>query len=737
MKSLPAKSGVLLKAIACYFLVGVAVFTGATDKFDRLITEQRFRFLSEEVPSDIIVVGIDTKALQAIPEWPWDRSKYGELTEIITQSGATAIAFDIDFSAPGDASGNKVFAEAIERSGVPVILAAQRQSLSEDLPDFVVEIFPHPELSAAVDLMAVNYPVDNDGTIRRGVDSIGFRMGLVPSPSHALLNRPADGEEFHIDFSIKPSSFDTVSVIDVLNGNFEKGFFRGKKVIVGAVALELGDEFSVPVYGVLPGVVINAMGYETIRTNHQLFVPNLMWVLVAAAGLWLLIGIVGVHARFVTFMWANFFILTMLIVVPVIIQASFHIMIPTTSWHIVQFLGVIFVLGTELEKRAKNSFYAQMKARDSHSLLKTLISENHEGFIVVNRRGNVELINERAAKLLGIKKSIPAGTSLEDVESTLYCHLKDAREGNGLIDRFELVVEQDAASAIALDVTVSRASVPLAQHRLERRTDDRIFVVFALHDISTQKLAAEEQRKAKETYAQLNAAKSQLINTMNHELRTPLNHIIGFSDLLKNQVEETSLEYVDYISSSGHDLLDILNDMLHAAQIQAGDKSANRSTMNAKDLVESAVLEAKRKKNWRNQQVEIIVDQGCSNINADQSMMKLALVHLLDNAAKFAGEHAWIQVKVENSPYGFDLSVKDNGPGCSEDTLPGLTKMFTQGDGATTRSYEGCGLGLYLVSEIASLHGGELTLSSQVGCGFEARILTKTTPDSCVQPVAA
>ncbi len=718
-----------------FFFTVLLSLAGLLISFDHFILDKRFKVLSHSVKSDAVIVAIDTKSLQAMPDWPWSRSVHGNLLQIVSAAGAKSVAFDIDFSAPGDPAGNQAFADAIDVAKTPVFLAALRQPISADMPNVTAEIQPHPQLLAHSQIAGVNYPIDQDGILRRAIDSVEFSFGRTATLATKMAGKQPDGREYYIDFSISPRSFERISYSDVLLGDFDKEVFRNKNVLVGATALELGDEFAIPVYGVQSGVLVNATTYETARRDRELTLIGVVPTLLFTALLCLVLTSAVCHNNPLRCFILNALILAAIIVGPLPIQAGAGDIIYTASLHLAQFLCIVYVICLELERRTKQAFYARMEAKDSYTLLQTLIADNHEGFIVVNRYGALELCNPRAQEMLGLEKPPIAGVHLRDVEPALAAHLAFSQDETGVIARFTLEKEiEETAVPSALDVTVSRSRVFLADSSFERRKNDRIFVVFALHDITAQKKAEHAERAAKDSHAEISAAKTQLISNMNHELRTPLNSVIGFADVLKSETlgplgNEQYCDYADMIGSSGRHLLSILNNMLHAAQLQAGEKNIYPDTVIPAELFEEAMAETKGKKSWSEQQVVVLVHEVIEKITVDWSLMKLALVHLLDNAAKFAGPKAIIELTATTGNGQLKLIVTDNGPGCPAGKLPDLTEIFNQADAALNRNFEGCGLGLYLVTKIVDLHSGSLALLSDESGGFTVEI---TLPAACV-----
>ncbi|MEO0400105.1 MAG: CHASE2 domain-containing protein [Pseudomonadota bacterium] len=720
----------LVATAGCVVFVGLLVISGVIQQANNFLLEMRFGWLSETMETDTVIVEIDTKSLQAMPDWPWDRSVHGRMVDVLDAHGAAAIAFDVDFSAVGAAKGDAAFGEAIARARAPVWLAAHRQPLSRDLPDILAETLPNPVVGAAASLAAVTYPIDFDGVVRRGERQMTFSFGTLPSIAVALAGRAPQKDTYFVDFSLDTRSFGRASYADVLAGDVPDTFFAGKTVFVGATALELGDEYVMPTHGMQSGVVLNALAYETLKRDAALQPVGGVYVYLVVAILCFLLCRERMRRMGVVYVAVHVAVVATSVFLPLIAQASAHIIIPLAALHAGQGAVLVYAVARDLERRSLAAFKAHVIARNSSALLETLISENNDGFVVVNQSGVIELFNDRAKALLLVNGEELKGTNLTTVAPVLADRLDFNDSRLGLIERFEMSIEGDEkniASQRALDVAVNRSIIAPMDSRFERRTDPRSFIAITLHDISAQKRAEIAERTAKESHAEMSAAKTQLISNMSHELRTPLNSVIGFSDVLSKEMygplgSDEYKGYAEQINASGRGLLSLVNDMMFATKLQAGELEVDPYKEEPAELIEEALNAAKQKVSWSDQRVEITNAAADAMIRVDAQTFKTALTHLIDNAAKFGGPDGRIDISVERLNDRIAISVSDEGPGCEPDLLPKLTGLFYQGDGDRSRNFEGAGLGLFVAEKIALLHGATLNLSSTPGAGFTAMI---------------
>jgi two-component system sensor histidine kinase BarA len=240
----------------------------------------------------------------------------------------------------------------------------------------------------------------------------------------------------------------------------------------------------------------------------------------------------------------------------------------------------------------------------------------------------------------------------------------------------------------------------------------------------------DELAQANLNLYEMNRLKGDFLATMSHELRTPLNSIIGFSDVLGSieSLDPKQKRYVDNIRSSGRMLLEMINDILDLAKIEAG-KMEVRVTTFAVESVVSAQCDMVRPLAER-KQIDLVYDvgPGLEAVEQDQAKVQQILANLLSNAVKFTPEGGRVDVvaRIDEPEVGpaqtFRLEVRDTGVGIAEEEQQSIFEKFRQGhvfqgDDAMTREFSGTGLGLSIVRELCRLLGGDVSVESQLGRG--------------------
>ena len=245
-------------------------------------------------------------------------------------------------------------------------------------------------------------------------------------------------------------------------------------------------------------------------------------------------------------------------------------------------------------------------------------------------------------------------------------------------------------------------------------------VIYAVaRDITLQKEAAAAIAAAHDAAEKANRAKSVFLSRMSHDLRTPLNAVIGFGQLLQmDSLTKEQHESVEHVLNAGRHLLELINDVLNVARIEAGEMTLSMEPVPVAELLESAVNLVRPAASARQLSVKIRVDvDRDQHVRADRQRLMQVLLNLLSNAVKYnrAGGHLTVVCsKVSN---GFvRISVADTGAGIRDEKLGLLFKPFER-LGAEQSAVEGTGLGLTIVKGLTEAMGGQIGASSRVDEG--------------------
>ena len=247
-------------------------------------------------------------------------------------------------------------------------------------------------------------------------------------------------------------------------------------------------------------------------------------------------------------------------------------------------------------------------------------------------------------------------------------------------------------------------------------------------DITERTRAERALREGEKQAALANRAKSEFVANMSHELRTPLNAVIGFSQIIKEQLMGPigSVKYRDYASDiheSGQHLLDIINDILDLSKIESGSDVPQDEDVEIAELVRSVLTLVKGRAENGAVRLALEIPDGLPALRVDRRRLKQILVNLLTNGIKFTPADGCVTLKVWCRPAGgFVFQVADTGIGMALKDIPKALTPFGQVDSRPNRKYEGTGLGLPLTKHMVEMHGGSLELDSEIGVGTTATV---------------
>ncbi|WP_440957079.1 CHASE4 domain-containing protein [Methanosarcina sp. Mfa9] len=237
----------------------------------------------------------------------------------------------------------------------------------------------------------------------------------------------------------------------------------------------------------------------------------------------------------------------------------------------------------------------------------------------------------------------------------------------------------------------------------------------------TERKKAEKFLHEKELAETASRTKSEFLANMSHELRTPLNSIIGFSDLLIEQLfgelNEKQLRYVNNISKNGKHLLSLINDLLDFSKIEAGKMELNYEEFSLQETLAEIKSLMSPIASEKEIEINIDVDPEIPEIRADRNKFIQVMENLLSNAIKFSPRKGTIEVNGALKGNMVWIGVRDEGIGIEKEGRERLFKPFSQIDSFAAKKYQGTGLGLVLVKKIVQLHGGHVWFESEAGKG--------------------
>lgn len=233
----------------------------------------------------------------------------------------------------------------------------------------------------------------------------------------------------------------------------------------------------------------------------------------------------------------------------------------------------------------------------------------------------------------------------------------------------------------------------------------------------------DELEASKEDAEKANKAKSEFLASMSHDLRTPLNAIMGFSEMMMARTfgplgDPRYEEYASDIYKSGKTLISLINGILDLSKIEAGMYKLDDKPLNVVSLIDDAVSLVTRLAEEKNITVGTAMESDIPLLHADDRAISQVFNNLLSNAVKFTPEGGKITVSARmDGNGGLAVGFADTGIGMSEQDIVRALQPFEQVNSLHSRKHEGTGLGLFICCNLMQIHGGSLTIDSEVGTG--------------------
>ncbi|MCC6470995.1 MAG: PAS domain-containing protein [Alphaproteobacteria bacterium] len=371
---------------------------------------------------------------------------------------------------------------------------------------------------------------------------------------------------------------------------------------------------------------------------------------------------------------------------------------------------------------------AEVEARDA---LQAVIDAVPAMINAKNLESRYVMMNAFQARLYGTTPAEAVGKTAADLLGTTYgSYTRDLDREVIATGRPVDFYEERYAAADGIEHDWLTTKVPLldAAGRVHR-------VISASTDITRRKAAERRLTEAqanleaaKEAAELANHAKTNFLANMSHELRTPLNAILGFSEVMEKEMlgpvgTPRYREFAAGIHKSGTMLLQLINDVLDMAKIEAGRRELLREWVDLNEVANDALLVVRQRAEAGGLTLEVRVAEKLPAFYADQRAIGQILVNLLTNAVKFTPRGGTVALTIEGEAQRVLLAVADTGVGIPPDMLDLLGTPFLQVQSSMTRSHEGTGLGLALTKSLVQLHGGELVIASEQGKGTTVTVI--------------
>ena len=382
--------------------------------------------------------------------------------------------------------------------------------------------------------------------------------------------------------------------------------------------------------------------------------------------------------------------------------------------------------------------------RDAEVRLKDAVENISEAFVLWDTESKLVLCNTKYQQfhslpasvcLPGTSYSVVTAASKEPVVRQILPGHGDDGSGSRSMEvqiadgRWLQINERRTKDGGFVSVGTDITALKQQEEHLQHSKRDLMTTV---RDLQKERQLAEEQSQrlaeladkyaSEKTRAEAaNRSKSEFLANMSHELRTPLNAVIGFSEMMSQEMfgKLGSPKYSEYaldIRKSGQFLLDVINDILDMSKIEAGRVDLELSTVELGSMLEEVLrLVGPRAAEGG---IELRQDKGKTNeFVADRRALKQVFINLISNAVKFTPEGGTVTIKSSGGDETISVQIIDTGIGIPQRDIEKLGRPFEQVENQFTKSKGGSGLGLAISKSLVDLHGGSLTIASKEGVG--------------------
>lgn len=376
---------------------------------------------------------------------------------------------------------------------------------------------------------------------------------------------------------------------------------------------------------------------------------------------------------------------------------------------------------TDVEERRR----AERALSEAEKKYRTIVENAAGGIYQLTPEGIYLSANPALARILGY--SSPEET-LREVKNAFQVVYVNSKERSDIIQELSGNVNFYNCEAEVYKKDGSRIWVSENIRAVKDDNGSILYFEGSMENITHRKQAEIELLEAKMNSDLANRAKSEFLANMSHELRTPLNSIIGFSEIIKNEVfgpiqERSYWEYAKHINESGQNLLKVINEILDISRIEAGDRQLNESRVQLDNVI-SECLEMLGSKIENNKMNVINAVQGMPKVLCERLAIKQVFMNVLSNAIKFTPNGGRITISYEVDLHGeLRVSFTDTGIGLEKDQIEKAMSPFGQINNELARNESGTGLGLTLVNALIKMHNGRFELLSQKGIGTTASVI--------------
>ncbi len=732
----------LTPLLTAVLLLGLLSVTGIVVSLSNKALDGLFVLRGARQPSqDIIIIGIDDDSLTALGAWPFPRKYHAALLDRLRS--AKVIGFDFLFSEQSrqDAAFNKAMGTL-----PPVVLASVRNTNKKILR-------PAPSLNNCFGSGHIEIILGRDGIVRKAL--LMEKTGDGPLPAFSLVMAKAAGKKpsqwpngpILINHYGPEHTFLYLSYIDVLQGKIPKNFFRDRYVLVGAEAIGIGDSHVTPftTHFQTPGVEIQATILNNLlqKTWLRPFTPPL-WLAFLATGLFCLFLWPGKSEKFNLLI--NFALASAVLLASILLFRKNLFFDPVPA---LLFLVLCYIVHLVAERIwTARRIYSEMLSLDNQLAegLKLVYTNIPTQIFDLKPPQNSGGVRQHLARLqAGVKalslqhhfienllsKELPPLILWDRASSTVIL-------ANAMFNTFWETVSTDREALPQLTdfvhllnnnrpqgETVSPDLSTLLQDGSSTPLDIGLtaqgrkkFYRVNIHSVIIEDIGFDGVLALLTDVTEireLEQLKDEIVSVVSHELKLPLTVILGYAEMLAENLQDENRLYIDKISDQARRLNKLIEDFLDVTRLEHGSRVIKRLPLDPLALINEAADLAGHIAAQKNITLTQSLPRRATPLIGDASLLLQAITNLLDNAIKFSPEQTEITIHLVEEPENFILCIADQGPGIPVDSRELIFQKFNRGKQEPGR--DGFGLGLNFVQQVVEKHGGTIRLEPTTDSG--------------------
>ncbi|MBT3990881.1 MAG: CHASE2 domain-containing protein [Rhodospirillaceae bacterium] len=710
-----------LPAVASVALVALLYLSGNLNFIEQKIQDERFRYIQRDATSDTVLISIDSFSLKEVGVWPWPRRIHGHLLDNLVKAGANRVAFNLDFSSNSNIEDDRLFSEALQRAAGKVVMIAFQQHQRVGKANIFSTNAPIDSFAQHAVTVAANIRPDMDGIIRRYTifQDIGDKKVLT-LPAVLANSRGITNSVFSIDFGIRPSSIPIIPYSDILFNRIDPKILKGKNILIGATAIELGNHLAVPIYQALPSSIVLVEAIESLSQNRAIAQIHPLAVLFLMLMLGIFIG-----RKFKNWTWQKGILILALSLSSLVAASTFLYALAPVSIDLTPLLAVLIVSALvgwtqQIDIQTLAAFRSSMALKNQDEFVRSIIDNTFDGIFVFTANGNIEFFNDTAKKLFGYEKEEISGKNISYIIGN---KRSENKKNISPIDpayfkagETETLGIKNDGLTFPIELSISKIETPISTHKLERRRVPRISYLCTVRDISERKLEEAEfnDRHTVMTDNSRIISMSEMASGLAHEINQPLTAIFGYLEGVRRRLVNISIVPENIIESIEKALkqADRTREILRRTRSATQKIELNRSPINLNSVAEEVVDLLKFDISRYGASVHLDLQPDLPLVEIDEIQIQQVLINLARNGMEAMAElptlsrYLIIQTR-HNEDDQVEVSVKDNGPGFSDDIKDKIFFPF-----ATTKK-DGIGIGLSICESIIENHEGSISTEKQ------------------------